>query len=154
MGAIGPYEIGFPLRPRPSSEKDAKVLAISFSKNRFQSLFLAANRGALYIFGITQNLDPLYDVLVEPLGYDALLLEYHGIEYPDLPEAPEKAISACRAVKGNSKAPHWSESPPPAEGWRFTILFQLSELKPVNSTNNILSSQGNSLLGRSTLVIY
>lgn len=95
---------------------------------------------SLYIFGITQNLDPLYDVLVEPLGYDALLLEYHGIEYPDLPEAPEKAISACRAVKGNSYVPHWSESPPPAEGWRFTILFQLSELKPVNSTNNILSS--------------
>ncbi|KAI3748764.1 hypothetical protein L6452_12075 [Arctium lappa] len=47
-------------------------------------------------------LDPLYDVLVEPLGYDALLLEYHGIEYPDLPEAPEKAISAFRTVKGNS----------------------------------------------------
>ncbi|KAI3729901.1 hypothetical protein L6452_18573 [Arctium lappa] len=38
----------------------------------------------------------VYDVLVEPLGYDALLLEYHGIEYPDLPEAPEKAISAFR----------------------------------------------------------
>ncbi|KAI3734161.1 hypothetical protein L6452_13624 [Arctium lappa] len=39
---------------------------------------------------------------IEPLGYDALLLEYHGIEYPDLPEAPEKAISAFRTVKGNS----------------------------------------------------
>ncbi|KAI3697486.1 hypothetical protein L6452_30549 [Arctium lappa] len=30
------------------------------------------------------------------VGYDALLLEYHGIEYPDLPEAPEKSISAFR----------------------------------------------------------
>nr|GEV22489.1 proteasome subunit alpha type-1 [Tanacetum cinerariifolium] len=29
--------------------------------------------------------------IVEPSGYDALLLEYHGIEYPDLPEALEKA---------------------------------------------------------------
>ena len=38
-----------------------------------------------HFFGITSSLDPLYDVLVEPLGYDALLLEYHGIEYPDLP---------------------------------------------------------------------
>lgn len=55
---------------------------IHLSKNLFQSLFLAANREvvvSLSIFGITQNLDPLYDVLVEPLGYDALLLEYHGI---------------------------------------------------------------------------
>lgn len=61
---------------------------IHLSKNLFQSLFLAANREvvvSLSIFCITQNLDPLYDVLVEPLGYDALLLEYHGIEYPDPP---------------------------------------------------------------------
>lgn len=97
--------------------------------------------GSLSIWG--QNLDPLYDVLVEPLEYDALLLEYHGIEYPDPLEAPEKAISAFRTVKDNSYVPHRSESPPPAEGWRFTILFQLSELKPVNSTKNILSSYGN-----------
>nr|WMC16989.1 NADH dehydrogenase subunit 6 [Saussurea tanguensis] len=36
-------------------------------------------------FHFWYNFKPLYDVLVEPLGYDALLLEYHGIEYPDLP---------------------------------------------------------------------
>jgi len=64
-------------------------------------------------FHFWYNFKPLYDVLVEPLGYDALLLEYHGIEYPDLPEAPEKAISAFRTVKGNSYVPHRSESPPP-----------------------------------------
>lgn len=54
---------------------------IHLSKNLFQSLFLAANREVVVslFFLITQNLDPLYDVLVEPLGYDALLLEYHGI---------------------------------------------------------------------------
>ncbi|GKE89367.1 hypothetical protein Tco_1566842, partial [Tanacetum coccineum] len=40
-------------------------------------------------------------------------MTYHGIEYPDLPEAPEKAISAFRTVKGNSYVPHRSESPPP-----------------------------------------
>jgi len=56
-------------------------------------------------FHFWYNFKPLYDVLVEPLGYDALLLEYHGIEYPDLPEAPEKAISAFRTVKGNSYVP-------------------------------------------------
>jgi hypothetical protein len=64
-------------------------------------------------FHFWYNFKPLYDVLVEPLGYDALLLEYHGIEYPDPPEAPEKAISAFRTVKGNSYVPHRSESPPP-----------------------------------------
>ncbi|PWA60574.1 NADH dehydrogenase subunit 6, mitochondrion [Artemisia annua] len=42
----------------------------------------------------------------EPLGYDALLLEYHGIEYPDLPKALEKAISAFWTVKGNSYVPY------------------------------------------------
>ncbi|KAK9180730.1 hypothetical protein WN944_023865 [Citrus x changshan-huyou] len=62
-----------------------------------QESFLKAGYSAFW--GITQNLDPLYDVLVEPLGYDALLLEYHGMEYPDLPKAPEKAISAFRTVK-------------------------------------------------------
>ncbi|MFS8023934.1 putative NADH:ubiquinone reductase (H(+)-translocating) [Helianthus anomalus] len=46
-------------------------------------------------------------------GIRRLLLEYHGIECPDLPEAPEKAISAFRTVKGNSYVPHRSESPPP-----------------------------------------
>ncbi|GJY05517.1 NADH dehydrogenase subunit 6 [Tanacetum coccineum] len=56
---------------------------------------------------------PSWSYRLEPLGYDALLLEYHGIEYPDLPEAPEKAISAFRTVKGNSYVPHRSESPPP-----------------------------------------
>mgnify|MGYP003362010434 CR=1 FL=1 len=80
--------------------------------SRFQSLFLAANREMFPFWGITQNLDPLYDVLVEPLGYDALLLEYHGMEYPDPPEAPEKAISAFRTVKENSDVLHRSESPP------------------------------------------
>ncbi|GKF55216.1 hypothetical protein Tco_0165556, partial [Tanacetum coccineum] len=34
------------------------------------------------------------------------------IEYPDLPEAPEKAISPFQIVKGNSYIPYWSESPP------------------------------------------
>lgn len=96
------------------------------SKNLFQSLFLAANANrevVVSLSGITHNLDPLYDVLVEPLGYDALLLEYHGIKYPDLPEAPEKAISACRAVKGNSYVPHRSESPPPRKGGGLRSCF-------------------------------
>jgi len=91
------------------------------SKNRFQSLFLAANREVWFpLWGITQNLDPLYDVLVEPLGYDALLLEYHGMEYPDLPEAPEKAISAFRTVKENSYGlnPH-----PPRKGGGLRSCF-------------------------------
>lgn len=55
---------------------------IRLSKKLFQSLFLAANREevvSLSIFAITQNLDPFYDVLVEPLGCDTLLIEYHGI---------------------------------------------------------------------------
>ncbi|KAI3681315.1 hypothetical protein L6452_36105 [Arctium lappa] len=75
---------------------------------------ISAYHGGVFDWGeVVTSLDPLYDVLVEPLGYDALLLEYHGIEYPDLPEAPEKAISAFRTVKGNSYVPHRSESPPP-----------------------------------------
>ncbi|GKB85680.1 hypothetical protein Tco_0957952, partial [Tanacetum coccineum] len=60
-----------------------------------------------------KSLDIGSNPILEPLGYDALLLEYYGIEYPDLPEAPEKAILAFRTVKGNSYVPHRSESPPP-----------------------------------------
>ncbi|KAI3758168.1 hypothetical protein L6452_05720 [Arctium lappa] len=71
-------------------------------------------------------LDPLYDVLVEPLGYDALLLEYHGIEYPDLPEAPEKAISAFRTVKGNS---YVSGSDPEKDDMRLVPTLSLVVLK-------------------------
>lgn len=89
---------------------DGKYIEVAFILARFQSLFLAANRGGSRFPFRTLNLDPLYDVLVEPLGlgYDALLLEYHGIEYPDLPEAPDKAISAFRTVKGHSYVPHRS----------------------------------------------
>nr|GEU35255.1 NADH dehydrogenase subunit 6, mitochondrial [Tanacetum cinerariifolium] len=55
----------------------------------------------LFPFPVFRNTsDPLYDVLVEPMGYDVMLLEYHGIEYPRLTEALEKVISAFQAVKG------------------------------------------------------
>ncbi|GJZ70218.1 hypothetical protein Tco_0633768 [Tanacetum coccineum] len=37
-----------------------------------------------------KSLDIGSNPILEPLGYDALLLEYHGIEYSDLLEAPEK----------------------------------------------------------------
>ncbi|KAK7351971.1 hypothetical protein VNO80_17385 [Phaseolus coccineus] len=85
--------------------------------------------------------------LTSPSRYDALLLEYHGIEYPDLPEALEKAISVFQTVvTGHSYVPYQYSSPPPAEGWRFTFLFPLSELKLVNSTKNILRSYDNELL--------
>lgn len=71
------------------------------SKNLFQSLFLAANREvvvSLSILGITLNLDPLYDVLVEPLGYDALLLEYHGTTPQRLPRKLFQPAGQLRAI--------------------------------------------------------
>ena len=74
---------------------------------------------SLSILVIPQNLDPLYDVLVEPLGYDALLLEYHGLEYPDLPEAL-LLFSSSRTLfmEGTERIDSTEQSSPNSPGWK------------------------------------
>ena len=105
-----------------------------------------ANREVVVTFHFLYNPKPrsAFNVLVESWNTMPCSLSIMGLNTPTPQRLPRKVFQPgqLRAILTSLV----DLNPHPMEGWWFTILFQLSELKPVTSTKNIPSSYGHSLL--------